>query len=45
MLKTMAEETATEDGVKLLDPNDDIKPRVSKDIVPDLVKRLYGLKV
>ena len=38
-------EVETEEGVKLLDPNDDIKPRISKDIVPNLVDRLYGLKV
>ena len=41
---SMAEEV-TGEGVKLLDPQDDIKPRVSKDIVPNLVERLYGLKV
>ena len=38
-------EGVEDERMKLLDPNDDIKPRVSKDIVPDLVKRLYGLKV
>ena len=40
----MANEQAG-DGVKLLDPSDDIKPRVTKDVVPELVERLYGLKV
>ena len=35
----------TEDDIKLLDPGEDIKPRVTKDAVPDLVEKLYGLKV
>lgn len=39
----MAEDKA--DIVKLQDPSDDIKPKVPKEKVPELVERFYGLKV
>lgn len=32
-------------GIKLQDPEEQIKPQVTKDAVPELVNRLYGLKV
>ena len=31
--------------IKLQDPDEEVKPRVSKDDIADLVDRLYGLKV
>lgn len=34
-----------QDGFKLQDPEEDIKPRVGIEAVPDLVNRIYGLKV
>lgn len=36
---------AKTDGIKLQDPDEQIKPRVTKDTVPGVVNRLYGLKV
>lgn len=44
----MSESTNNEEGgstIKLQDPNEEIKPRFSRDVIPELVYRLYGLKV
>ncbi|KAL4231267.1 hypothetical protein ACF0H5_008847 [Mactra antiquata] len=42
----MSEEANGNDGtIKLQDPNEELKPRVSITRVPEIVNRLYGLKV